>query len=716
MRYAAGRMLVLLCLCLLPAAPVRAELPSIRFDRIQPLGTGAGTSIEVEVIGRDTEDVARLLFDQPGFTAELVKPGRFRISVSADVPEGTYDVWMFGRFGVSNSRLFAVSRGLADVAEIEPNNSPREAQPIPINSAVNATFDGNGQDLFRIVLKAGERVALDCQAARLETPLDASMLVSSASGQILANNGDYFGRDPFIDFIAPADGEYLVLVHDLSYRGGSPYRLLITNRPQIENVFPPAVQAGKPSELLALGTNLASVGGRPSAWKLADLPLDELRFAATSPVDLMPGAYRFLEHPAAHSVLPTAATCTLNGFQLRVPADPGVPAALHPQCVLVTPQAVTVEQEPNDNREQPQAVTLPVVLGGRFDRERDADWYEFEAPENGNYYFDVYSERIAGRADPYLVVFDAKNNMVSELDDFGHRIAAFDGHLRDPSGAVSLQGKQKYRLLVQDRYGRGGARYVYVLSVRAPQPDFHIAAIHSENPGPSGLNIRRGGSEVLDLVVHQQDGFNGPVTVTATDLPPGLHVNPTVINNNTRGTLVLWANRDAAPSLGAIRLLATARDGDRVLTREVRPYARVSGDQGSSRPMRSLQAAILEDAAYGLELVPDRLVVTAGEPASIKLRATRIWPDFKDKINIVPLNFPGNFQLNQSEIAPGVTEINLTIPVQAGTRPGEYTLTVQGQAQVPYNKDPQAAQKPNTLVSVAARPITIEVREPPKKP
>ena len=124
------------------AAPARAELPSIRFDRIQPLGAGAGTSPEVEVAGRDIEDVNALWFDHPGLKAELVKPAKFKITVAADVPEGTYDVRLVGRFGVSNPRLFAVSRDLADVAEIEPNNTAAQAQNIALESAVHGVSDG----------------------------------------------------------------------------------------------------------------------------------------------------------------------------------------------------------------------------------------------------------------------------------------------------------------------------------------------------------------------------------------------------------------------------------------------------------------------------------------------------------------------------------------------------------------------------------------------
>ncbi|HND51863.1 MAG TPA: hypothetical protein PLV92_05685, partial [Pirellulaceae bacterium] len=93
---------------------VRAELPSVRFDRIQPLGGGAGTTVDVQILGADIEGVKSLLFDHAGLKAEPVegKERTFRIAIGADVPSGTYDVRLVGRFGVSNPRLFAVTRGL----------------------------------------------------------------------------------------------------------------------------------------------------------------------------------------------------------------------------------------------------------------------------------------------------------------------------------------------------------------------------------------------------------------------------------------------------------------------------------------------------------------------------------------------------------------------------------------------------------------------------
>ena len=684
-----------------------AELPSPRFDRLTPLGTMAGSSVEVEIAGTDIEDVKTLRFDHPGVRAEFLKDHRFRVTIAADVPTGTYDVYLVGRFGVSNPRLFAVSRGLTEVAEKEPNDDAASAQTIAVNSAVNGVSDGNREDVFRFTAKKGQRVVIECQAGKLDSAMDATLALSSSDGKPLASNSDYYGRDPLIDFIAPRDGDYLVSVHDLSFRGGYPYRLIVTDHPQVENVSPRAVQAGRKATLTVYGRNLGRAA-KPSAWRVEDVPLDEYQETLTAPPDVLTlGAYRFFEHPTCHSVLPTAATFTLTGFQFQPRLD-GFAADPVPLLVVDTP--VSPEVEPNDDANKPQVIQLPAVVSGRFDRPRDADWYEFEAPENGPYAFDVYCERIAGRADPYLVVVDDKGNRLAELDDFGPRLNAFDGHLRDPSGMVNLSGKRRYRVLVQDRYRRGGARSQYVLVVRKPVPDFHAAVMHHQNPGPGGTTIRRGGATYLDVILQRQEGFSGPITLTAEGLPSGVHALPTTIRDS-RGTFVLWADADAADWTGPIKLIATGKRGDSILGREVRPYTRVwaEANVGSSRPMRELIVAVRESAPFALRFASERVEVKAKSKLALKLHVDRLWSDFQDRVTVQPLSFPGSFRMSNVEVAAGKSEVSVVIEVQPGTPPGEYTLAVMGQAQVSYSKDAGAKQKPKTLVSQPSHPLTLVV-------
>jgi hypothetical protein len=699
-----------LCLC----GSLLAELPSVRFDRLAPLGCAAGSSVEVDIAGNDIDDVKALRFDHPGLKAEFVKERHFKITVAADVPAGTYDVWLVGRFGVSNPRLFAVSRGLTEIAEKEPNDDAATAQAVPVNCVVNGTSDQNREDVFRFTAKQGQRIVIECQAGKLDSQLDATLTLMDASGKQLAANNDYFGRDSLVDFIAPGDGEYLVSVCDLSFRGGHPYRLVITDKPRVENVFPRAVQRGKPAELSVYGRNLGA-GAKRGSSKIQDLALDEVRQPVTVPSDVFDlGAYRFFEHPTTHSVSPTAATCTLTGFQMQ-PAFGDFAMDAVPLLLVDTP--VTLEVEPNDTPETAQKIALPAVVSGRFDRERDADWYEFEPDENGNYSFDVYCERIAGRADPYLVVIDDKGTRVNELDDFGIRTNAFDGHIRDASGMVNLQGKKKYRVLVQDRYRRGGARYQYVLTIHKPVPDFYVAAIHAQNPGPGGTTIRRGGAAYLDLIIHQKDGYNALITISAEGLPPGLHVQPTTIANTNHAAVVFWADANAADWAGPVKLIATGKRGDTALHREVRPYTRVwqEANLGSSRPMRELPIAVRETAPFSLQFASERVEVEAGKKAEVKLKLDRLWPDFKAQVNLLPLALPGPIRFNNAQIAPDKNEATLTFDVNNGAPPGDYTVAVIGQAQVPYNKDAKSAQKMNTLVSQPSQPVTLSVRAAAKK-
>jgi hypothetical protein len=683
---------------------VRADLPSPRFDRLTPLGAAAGSSVEVEVVGADIEAAKTLLFDHPGIKAEYVKDRKFKVTVSAEVPAGTYDARLVARWGISNPRLFAVSRGFTEVVEKEPNDEPATAQIVAVNSIVNGTSDQGREDVFRFTAKKGQRVVVECAAQRLDSQLDGVLALTDADGKLLASNGDYFGKDPLVEFFAPRDGEYFATLNDLSFRGGQPYRLLISDRPHVENVFPRVVEAGRAASLTVFGRNLGN-GSKPSPFLVNDLPLDSLNESITPPNDVLKrGLFRFTEHPTGHSVLPTAATCTLTGFQHR-----GIP-------LLISDIPVTLELEPNDTPSRPQALKLPAMVSARFDKERDADWYEIEPPESGSYWFEVYCERIAGRADPYLVIVDDKDNRVAELDDFGARMNAFDGHIRDVSGSANLNAKKKYRVLVQDRYRRGGARYQYVLSIRKSAPDFFAAAIHHQNPGPGGTTILKGGAVYLDIVIHNTGGFNGPLTITAEGLPKGVHALPTTINNDTRGVFVLWADKDAADWIGPVQLTATAKRGEESIEHEVRPYSRVwsSTDLNSSRPTRELLVAVRESAPFAVSPAAEKIEIEAGKKAEVKLKCERLWPDFKAKIDLQGLSFPGPIKMNSISISEGKDEATATFEVQPGARPGEYTVALQCQAQVPLIKDARSA-KANTLVAMPSRPIRIVVLPAAKK-
>src|SRR5207247_2310102 len=149
--------------------------------------------------------------------------------------------------------------------------------------------------------------------------------------------------------------------------------------------------------------------------------------------------------------------------------------------------------------------------------------------------------------------------------------------------------------------------------------------IHHQNPGPGGTTVWRGGAAYLDVIVHGREGFNGPVTITAEGLPPGLHALPTAVPGDGRGTFVLWADADAPEWTGTVKLTAAGKRGDVTLRREVRPYTRVWTDPslGSSRPTRELALAVRDSAPFALRFAAERVEVEAGKRAELKLLLDR---------------------------------------------------------------------------------------------
>ncbi|HJT78411.1 MAG TPA: PPC domain-containing protein [Gemmataceae bacterium] len=697
------RLLPPACLAvLLLAGAARAQLPHIRLDSVFPLGGAAGSDVLLDIGGKDLDGVQALRFDHPGLTAELVKPNQFRVRIAADVPEATYEVRAVGAYGISGSRLFAVSRGLAEVAEKEPNDTPDKAQAVPLNCAVNGHSDGNGDDFFRFRALKGRRVVLDCRALRLDSTLRASLVLSTAEGKVLALSKPYYDRtDPLLDFTAPADGDYVIGLHDMTYNGGLPYRLVISDRPQIENVFPAALLPGETAELTVLGRNLP--GGRPAPGQaVLDQSLDQLTVPFTMPRD--PAArlrLDFLDHPASPSL-------TLRGLEVR---PRGLEAALNPAMLVYADHPVVKEREPNDSAATAQAVPLPAVICGRFDQPGDADWYSVRLKAGETISLDLWCERLGLPGDPFIIITDAKGQEVGSFDDHGINFNALTQFNRDPFGSFTAPAAGTYHILVQERYNAGGPRYQYVLSVGKPEPDFYPVVVHETNPDPSCPVVRRGGSAFYEFCVNRHN-LSGPVTVEAEGLPKGVTCPPVHVSPQTEfGTVVFTAAADAPEWAGAIRLEAWAMiDGKRV-ERPVRcaqrrwPIANIN----TARVCREICLAVRSQAPYGIRAPAAPLTVAAGGKVEAKVTVERQGADFRGKVQLAGLNLPPGFEVAAVEVPADRKEATVKLTVAGNVPPGTYSVVLRGDAQVPFSRDPKAATKPNVRVADPSTPLTVVV-------
>jgi hypothetical protein len=82
----------------------------------------------------------------------------------------------------------------------------------------------------------------------------------------------------------------------------------------------------------------------------------------------------------------------------------------------------------------------------------------------------------------------------------------------------------EYLLRIRDARGFGGNSFTYRLSIRAPQPDFHVAV-----NGPK-LSIPVGAGREWNVSVTRFDGMDAPITIELDGLPPGIEAtNPLLV-------------------------------------------------------------------------------------------------------------------------------------------------------------------------------------------
>jgi hypothetical protein len=390
---------------------------------------------------------------------------------------------------------------------------------------------------------------------------------------------------------------------------------------------------------------------------------------------------------------------------------------------------VTREREPNDTAKTAQEITLPTVVCGRFDKPGDADWYVFTAKAGEAVAVDLLCERMGMPGDPFVIIFGpepprkaagagarVEGNELTNFDDHGINFDALAQYNRDPLGTFTAPATGRYRMLVQERYGKGGARYLYAVRVGKPEPDFYPVVFHETPVDPSCPVVRQGGSAFYELCLNRRD-YGGPVTVEAEGLPPGVscppvHVSPQSFSAN----VVFTAAPDAPEWAGAIRLKSWAMiDGKRV-ERPVRCAQRrwPIANLNASRVCREVCLAVRSTAPYGLKTAGKATVAAGGELTS-RITVKRYWPDFKGKVQVSGLNLPPGFEVATTDIPADREEATVKFKVAGNVPPGTYSVVLRGDATVPFSPDRKATAKPNVRVADPSSPLTVTVTAPAKK-
>ncbi len=719
--------------------PVVSGMPAPRLFTLMPCGARAGTVVEVAFTGQDLEEPQGLLFSHPGITAEPVLPPappadpkkpaprppvtRFKVSVPPGTPLGSHDVRLVNRWGVSNARAFVVG-DLPEVAEKEPNDDVPQAQRVELNTTVTgAVGSPTDVDYFVVSGRKGQRVVISCLTSSIDSRLRAALELYDGAGRQLAFNRHFQGHDALVDCTLPGDGDVFIRLYEFTHTTGGPdhyYRLTVSTAPWIDAIMPPLVEPGKPTRVTVYGRNLP--GGQPDPAAVEDgRVLERSTMIVNGPLD-EPARQRL-----AYTGHVPARSAGLDGYEFRVRNAAGSSNAY---LMGLATAPLVVDNEANDTPQTAQAVPVPCEIAGRVERPGDRDWYQFQAKKGEVCYIEVWSERLGAATDMYFVLRNSTTKQdITEMDDGADTLSPlrFPTRTEDPPAyrfVAPADGPYQLMISSRDADVRGGPRQLYRARITPARPDFRVYLLPADDHRPEGNCLNQGGHVNYTVLVDRRDGFDGPVTLTAEGLPPGVFGPTQTIGPGLRGgELVLSAALDAPSWTGAFTVKATAQVAGRTVVREARPGGIVWPVKPQQRNLpavsrldRSLVLAVRERAPFNLSATPDPAAIVQGTKATATLRLSRLAGEFTGPVQVTVLepqtHLPGGLTVNNNQpltIDKGKEEATAVVDVKSNVPPGVYNVVLRGVASVPFAKDPAAKQKPAVTCIQVATPLQITV-------
>jgi hypothetical protein len=723
-----------------------AQYPQARVSSLSRAGVRAGETVEVTLRGTDLEGATQLWFDHPGLSAVHVKDLTFRVSAGPDVPLRDHDLRAVGTYGVSNPRILVVGDRPESI-EAEPNNAPEKAGAITINTVIHGEINGGADiDCFLLEGKGGQRLFLDLKAERIESRLDATIRILTPSGTELAESRDVFGLDPFLDVRLPADGRYVIKVHDAIY-AGSPdhfYRLTIHDGPHLDAILPAAIQASAPVSLTLIGRGL-SAGALPDPTLATEGHVFE---RLTLPNPLRDAALLVADpFGPARSFVPPSATNLRRGVDFNyVRANPtgAMPVVSNSLGVAMAIDPVVMEQEPNDDDSHAQLVTPPCDITGTFTPRGDNDLFRFEGKKGEVWWVEALAERIGSMADPAFLIqkIGAKGQPAQDLvsgDDVPDAGTGPRFNTQTVDAAVRWQVPEdgQYQILISDLYAsqRGHPRLTYRLLIRREQPDFTVVLLPNSAVGADAVTVYAGGRTAAYVAAIRRDGFAGAIRVEPRGLPAGLRARPVTIGaGQVIAPIVFEAADDAKTAVGIASVAGLSWFGDR---RESLEYVAGVSPQGPGFERSSIAGAMswppsatapavaparvvngfvvavrAEPAPLALNATPESVVLAQGRLFYLNMSITRR-TDFAEAVVVAP-----------SDLPPNTLALPVTIPKEAkaglfpffvakNLAPGIYSFLLRGTGAYPFNKDPKAKEKPNINLIEPSNPITVVIRPAP---
>jgi hypothetical protein len=493
-----------------------------------PAGGQRGTTITVTCTGTFSWPVKVWA---PGLEVVANKEaGRLEVTIPKDLAADRVWLRLYNSDGASAPAPFLIDN-LKEINEREPNDEPEKAQELTEPSViVNGVLAKKADvDCFALHLTAGQTLVAAVDAhGRLGSPMDAILQVVTPDGQLLAENNDDVHLDPRLVFQPTKSGRYVIRLFafsstpntDIRLSGGANfvYRLTLTTGPYVFHAVPLSVSLARPGKVELRGWNLPTKTTAPA-----------VPFGGPKSADYQ-----------EREVL----------TELRLPSEAKLGFAFAPQFaggarVRLTSHA-TVSALASTDAWKPMMLSVPSLVTGCLHTPRQKHAFRVPLKKGQAVVVSVESNSLNFPFDPALQFTDPAGSVVASAADVGPNREAMFAHTAAKDG--------DYLLTLRDRFGQGGPRFFYRMTVRPEEPDFDLSL------ATDGIVVLPSKTTELPIKIQRRGGPVGPITIRATGLPPGVRA-PAVFSEPTGPTaaqVTMKFTTTGSVASGPIRLAGTA--------------------------------------------------------------------------------------------------------------------------------------------------------------
>ena len=635
---------------------------SFALNPIIPPGGQRGTDVKITLNDENIASFQELVTYQPGLTLSDFKPNEKNkklatatLHIAPDAALGEHTLRIRTAHDISYLRSFWVGP-FPSFSETEPNNTPTEAQRIELNTTVQGTILPEDVDSFTVSLKKGQRLSVEVEAMRLGRFLfDAYVAILDSKNFELAACDDtpFLKTDPFASIIAPADGDYRIVVREAAYEGNPncAYRLHIGTFPRPSAVFP---LAGKPGEAL----DFTFIGD----------PTGTFTQTVTLPAE------------------PTA------DFPL-FPEQNGETAP-SPHFIAVSPLEHSLQSNENTKRDTAHPFpAIPSAVDGILDEKGTERWFKFSAKKGQNLEIGVRARALRSPLDSVLVLRDGKGKGLANNDD--------DQKLPDSFIKWTCPADGEYFLQLRDQLNRTGDDFTFRIEINERK-----SALLATLPVTERNNSQKDkvfpvprGNRYASVINLKRESAGWDVAFETANLPPGIRlITPPIPKSLNSFPVIFEAAPDAplAVSLQKFTLRPVGENAPQDVTGSLTDTVNhiEVNNEGTYHSYSSTRVptAVIEKVPFSIQLEAPAVPIVKNGKLMLKMRATRD-EGFKGKIVTKFLWNPAGISGSANiDIAADKTEAEYELNANGDAAVGTWQVCVTAESDSPNGKQKVSSQ------------------------